>query len=379
MILSGEIEVLAAVVEEEEGGEGYDGYEGDDDFAGVPPGSSGAGGGAGEDVEDARLAQMMMKSTSSPFAHAVPPTTQGLSNPISTANNNANNNNAMHLAHMMPRHLGGPMIAPNPPSVSFENPAMAALYEPATAFSAPYLQHQQSLSCDGDNNNNNKWGNNNNINNNNTTATAQLFNPTQQLQPQRTLFTPPSSAASAASPFSSNSSSSSEQDFFASFQRQQQQMVAMHQAQQQRGGMGHMFGASSPGDAGEDASSVGSRRSGGRERSGSLGSGGSGGGYVSPPRGSPMVGGYEPVSVDAQQGGEYGMGMGMPKRFSVGGGLQINTSVGGPWGGRGGDTGAGVGMDGMGMGGMMKHGLGAPISVGGGGGGNGGGFAMMMM
>jgi len=339
MVLSGEIEVLAAVVDDEEGGEGYDGYEDGDEFAGV----AGSAPVAADDSEDLRLtqsavaAQMLANANANSFAHNLP---------SSAASNSSSSNNGMHHAQILSRQSqhGGPMIVPSPPSVSFENPAMAALYEPNQGpFSAQYLQ--QSLGQpDSD-----KWN-------------AQLFNPAfvgsqmQQLQAQRGLFTPPSSALSAApSSASTNSNPFNDQDFFANFQRQQQ-MVAMHQ---QHGNMGHIYG--SPAD-GDDSSSVGSASGRRRERSGSLNSGS---GYGSPQHGSPM-GNYEMSSAGAEAQSDYGI----PKRFSTG--LHINTSVNGPWGGGRGDSSAVDGMNGM-----MKQNLIPPISVGGGG--NGSGFAMMMM
>jgi len=341
MVLSGEIEVLAAVVDDEEGGEGYDGYEDGDEFAGV----AGSAPVPADDSEDVRLtqsavaAQMLKNANPNPFAHNLPPS--------AGSNGSSNNNNGMHITHIMPRpsQHGGPMIASSPTAVSFENPAMAALYEPNQGpFSAQYLQ--QSLGQpDSD-----KWN-------------AQLFNPAlggpqlQQLQAQHGLFTPPGSALSATPSSASTNAPGNpfnDQEFFANFQRQQQ-MVAMHQ---QHGNMGHMYGSPTDGD---DSSSVGSASSRRRERSGSLNSGS---GYGSPQHGSPM-GNYEISGAGAEAQSDYGM----PKRFTAG--LHINTSVNGPWGGGRGNT----AVDGMN--GMMKQNLTPPISVGGGG--NGSGFAMMRM
>jgi hypothetical protein len=331
MVLSGEIEVLAAVIDEEDGGDGYDGYEDGDEFttAGAPM--------VADDSDDLRLNQnaavrMIKNVNANAFQHNLP---------SSAASNNSSN--GMHLTHIMPRpsQHGGPMIASNPSSVSFENPAMASLYEPnQVPFSAQYVQSM------GQHDGVDKWN-------------TQLFNPTSQLQQlpaQRGLFTPPASALSTApSSASTNASGNpfSDQEFFATFQRQQQ-MAAMHQ--QQHGNIGHMYG--SPAD-GDDSSSVGSGSGRRRERSGSL----SGSGYGSPQHGSPM-GNYELASTGADAQSDYGM----PKRFNAG--LQINTSVVGQWGGGRGDS-----VDGMN--GMMKQNLNPPISVGGGG--NGSGFAMMMM
>ena len=336
MVLNGEIEVLAAVIDEEDGGEGYDGYDDSDEFTG------GGAPMAADDSEDLRLsqnaaAQMLKNANANPFAHNLP---------SSAASNNGSN--GMHLSHILPRpsQHGGPMIASNPSSVSFENPAMASLYEPNQGpFPTQYLQQTIVQPDAGD-----KWN-------------SQLFNAAlggsqlQQLQAHRGLFTPPASALSSAPSSASTNASGNpfnDQEFFANFQRQQQ-MVAMHQ--QHHGNVGHMYG--SPAD-GDDSSSVGSGSGRRRERSGSLNSGS---GYGSPQHGSPM-GNYEISTTGVEAQSDYGM----PKRFNTG--LQINTGVGGQWGGGRGDR-----VDGMN--GMMKQNLNPPISVGGGG--NGSGFAMMMM
>jgi hypothetical protein len=345
MVLTGEIEVLAAVIDEEDGGDGYDGYEDGDEFNNAAPSMM------ADDSDDLRMNQVRMPKNvnANAFSHNLPPS--------SAAASNVNSGNGMHLTHIMPRasQHGGPMIASNPSSVSFENPAMASLYEPNQApFSAQYVQSMGQHDA-GD-----KWN-------------AQLFNTTtlggsqlqqqqqQQLQAQRGLFTPPASALSSSTAPSSASTNTSfnDQEFFASFQRQQQ-MAAMHQQN-----IGHMYG--SPAD-GDDSSSVGSGSGGRRrERSGSLNSGGSG--YASPQHGSPM-GNYELSSTAGAEAQSSSSDYGMTKRFNAG--LHINTSVVGHWGGgRGADS-----VDGMN--GMMKHNLNPPISVGGGGG-NGNGFASMMM
>lgn len=314
MILSGEVEVLATVVgeDEEEGGD----YEDGDDFAGVQVNAPIPV----DESEDMRMSQnaavqMLKNANANPFVHNLP---------------TAPGRNGMHLAHILPRpsqHAGGPMIASSPTSVSFENPAMASLYEPNQGpYSAQFLQQMGQ--------DNDKWN----------------FHPhqmQQQLQAQRGIYTPPislpSSAQGNAPPGMFNDA-----EFMATFQRQQ--MMAMQQQ------MGHMYGSPD----GDDSSSVGSVSGRRRERSGSLNSGS---GYGSPQNGSPL-GNYE-LSGATDATSEYGM----PKRFGTG--LQINTGVnGGQWVGRGDST-----VDGMN--GMMKQNMTPPINVGGGGG-NGNGFAMMM-
>lgn len=310
MVLSGEVEVLAAVIgeDDEEGGD----YEDGDDYAGV----QGSAPMPADDSEDMRMSQsaavqMLKNANANPFAHNLPTPTSG--------------GNGMHLAHILPRpsQHGGPMIASSPTSVSFENPAMAALYEPNQGpFSAQFLQQ---MGQDSD-----KWN----------------FHPhqLQQLQAQRGIFTPPGSLPSAPSSAHGNAPSGmfNDAEFMATFQRQQ--MMAMQQQ------MGHMYGSPD----GDDSSSVGSVSGRRRERSGSMNSGS---GYGSPQHGSPL-GNYELSGADASS--DYA------KRFGTG--LQINTGVNGQW--RGDSA-----VDGMN--GMMKQNMTPPINVGGGG--NGNGFAMMMM
>jgi hypothetical protein len=258
--------------------------------------------------------QMLKNANANPFAHNLPP-------PASARNN-------MHLAHILPRpsQHGGPMIASSPTSVSFENPAMASLYESNQGpFSAQFLQ-QMSQDTD-------KWN----------------FHPhqLQQLQAQRGIYTPPVSVPSAPSSAHGNPPVNmfNDAEFMATFQRQQ--MMAMQQQ------MGHIYGS----PEGDDSSSVGSVSGRRRERSGSMNSGS---GYGSPQHSSPL-GNYELTGADANP--EYGM----PKRF--GNGLPINTGANGQWVGRGDST-----VDGMN--GMMKQNMTPPIHIGGGG--NGNGFAMMM-
>jgi len=370
MVLNGEVEVLATVVEDDDdGADGYDGYDDGDEYAGVagPPMSATAADNNSEDIRSSQsTAAVQLLKNQNAFRNA-PPLSIG-------------SNNNIHLTHVIPRAIpqqhGGPMIASSTPSVSFENPAMAALYEPnpnhvlpGPFSNAQFLQQQQQglglgLGGHPEDDKVAVWN-------------TQLYPvpqqhqqqqmQQQQLQAQRSLFTPPSSAHGLGNNTNggpNSASSFSDQTFFANFQRQQQQQfAAIHHHQQQQQHMGHMYGSPDGGDD-SSSSSVGSASGGrSRERSGSLNSG-SGSGYGSPQHGSPL-GNYEMVGAGAES--EYGM----PKRFggSGGAGLQINTSVAGHghWGRAGGDSG---------IGGLVKQNLAAltpPIS------GGGGGFAMMMM
>lgn len=318
MILNGDLEVLTAVIgeDDEEGADGYDGYEDGDDYAGVVTSAPTTA----DNSEDVRLSQnaaVQLIKNPDTFGHSIP---------LSTHSNGSSNPNIAHL--MSHSALGGPMIAPNAPAVSFENPAMSSFYEPAhVPFSGTHFQQAMAQS---DSDKVAAW---------NAQFYSVLMNggpqqQPQQQQPQRSIFTPPAFNDSKA--------------FLANFQGQQQ-LLAMRQ---QRGNVGHAYGSPD----GDDSSSVGSAGSRRRERSGSLNSGSS---YGSPQNGSPL-GNYDIASVGTEAQLEYGM----PKRFSAG--LQTDTGVGGHWNSS---------MDGMN--GLMKQNFTPPINVGGGG--NGSGFAMMMM
>jgi hypothetical protein len=191
MVMSGEIEVLSAVVEEDE-----EGYEDGDEFVGASGGAAGM-----EDVE----VQMLKNAPSAPPAFVHP------------SSNNNNNNNGMHT-HIQPRpstHAIIPTTAtsstpPSAVSMSFDNPALAALYDPAPPFPTQQQQYQPQQTMDPTD----KW-------------TAQLFSAAQmqqQLQSQRAVFANITTVTPAPA--------FNDADFFATFQRQQQ-LLALHQ---------HMYG-----------------------------------------------------------------------------------------------------------------------------------------
>ncbi|KAL0946327.1 hypothetical protein HGRIS_012566 [Hohenbuehelia grisea] len=320
MVLSGELEVLAAVPgdDEDEDGQGYGGYDdGEDDYGNGLPSAHPM-----EDMDERRNGIAMIKNANpNPFAHNLSSTNGG-------------------LPHILPRPSQGPMIASSPTTVSFD-PAMGAMYEPH--YSSQHFMQQQHNDVD-------KvaaWN------------AAQLYmgqNQNQQqnlLQAQRSLFTPP--ATSHGLPANQqNNTAFNDQALFANFQRQQQQMAAIQQNTQLNG---HMFGSPER----DDVSSAGSVAQ-GRARSGSLGAGS---GYGSPGHVSSPVGSYEMPS--ALSSGEYAI----PRRMGSGAGLHVNTSAAN---GAPGSWGRDAELGGMGM---MKQSLNTPpISVGGGG--NGTGFAMMM-
>jgi hypothetical protein len=316
-LLSGEIEVLATLAEEddENGGQGgYDDYGDDgDDY---PIGSQSI---AVEEPEVSQAALLKNMSASS-LAHNMSP--------------------GASTGHILVRPAHGPMIASQPPSVSYENPAMASLYEPHTGFTpgAHFLQQQQQQQDV-----EKAWSSQYFMG-----PPSQVMNQTQQqqmLQAPRGFLTPPGSAHSVSplpSPIADNAAANvlASQAIFANFQRQQQQLSAMQQQQ-----LGHLFGSPEL----DDASSISSGGS-GRDRSMSMGNGG-GSGYCTPP----IDNTYDDYT-----------GMGNNRRVSTGS-LHINTPA--AWCGLGADGGA----DGLAM---LGQSMGLPIGVGGGG--NGGGFLMRM-
>ncbi|KAG1725707.1 uncharacterized protein EDB91DRAFT_83711 [Suillus paluster] len=276
MVLNGEVEIIAAVIgEEDEEGQAYDGYEeGDDEFASSMPGAM-------EDTDDPMATATMLKTGM--YAHGnLPPTD-------------------VNIAHLMPRgppnSHGGPMIAQMPSSVSFDNPEMPSVYEPQVNFAAPpYMGHHHPAM---EQHNLKAW-----------TNMYTGYNPQQlqQLQMQRNLITPPNGSHNMG-PSATTGNHFGDQVTLASLKRQQ--MLAL---QQHHSAMGYI------GDA-DDASSVGSGHSG--ERSGSFSPGS---GYGSPSHASPMN--YEIANAHP----DYCI----PKRLSMGN-LHINTGIAGSWGGRGDD------------------------------------------
>jgi hypothetical protein len=355
MVLSGELEVIAAIPgddDDDEGAQGgYGGYGDDEDDYAVGNMQQQQG---LDELDDPRMGLAMLKNANAnPFAHNLPPSSN---NPNS--GNNASTNGALHLAHILPRPSqanGGPVIVTSPTNVSFENPAMNAMYEPQQQqnqiqFPTSHFMQQQQQQQMMDTEKVAAWN------------AAHMYGHQQQQQQHHQqqqmlqVYTPPATShgsspgsspnTNAGNPFNDPAS----QAFFVNFQRQQQQ-------QQQMAAM-QMYER-------DDTSSVGSGVGRGvRERSGSLGArsgSASGSGYGGSPVHHGSAGGYEL--------GDFSVGVGaVPRRMSAGPGLQVNTSVvgaGGAWD-------ADLGM------GLMKSGLvgASPISVGGGG--NGGGFAMMM-
>lgn len=308
MILSGEVEVLNAGPIEEEGADGDygDNDYGDDDYAGSQGGMHPDD--PMDDMRAAPLAQHLPLSKASdvnPFAHGVPQRA------------------ALQLQTILPRPATHgphtPMVVQSPSNVSFENPAMAAMYDShphATnqmhaQFSGQYMQHinghVQAVPDDKA-----AW------------SAAQMFG-----AQVAGVFTPTASAHGAQNGSPMNTSTSQQQAYLLNLQRQQLLQQQHHQRMTD--------------DASPPSGAISVRR----ERSGSINSNGSG--YGSP---ASNPGSYEMPSVMNAAA--------VPRRMA------------GP-GGAGWDESMSMSISGMGMG-MMKGGA---ISVGGGG--NGHGYASMML
>ena len=298
MILSGELEVLAAVPDDEDdmAVQTYDTFDDPEDDFGPPLAHP------SDDLDDLRnpLAQniaMLKSAVNNPFAHS-----------LATA---PHSGGPKHLAHLRPRTASqqqhqGPMIVSNPPTVSFENPAMASLFEPHP-YGAGHFLPQQTMDSDKIS----AWN-------------AQLYPQQQQLmQSQRTQFTPSLMNGSSPTAFV-------DQALFASFQPQQQQLTTLPLRST------GLYGAD-----GDDSSSVGS----GRGRSGSV-SGGSG--FGSPNHhGSPVS--YELPGAQTEYGvprkmAAAGLGVGAWGEESMGGMGMMKPGLGSPINVGGGGNGSGFAM-----------------------------------
>lgn len=216
MVLNGEVEILTAVIgEEDEEGQAYDGYdEGDDEFAGSMPNAM-------DDSEDVMPSAPMVKNNM--YAHGNAPTT---------------NVNIAHLMpHAPPNSHGGPMIAQMRSSVSFENPEMPSIYEPRVNFAAaPYIGQQHHA-----------------VEQHNMKAWSNMYNTyhpqhPHQLPVQRNLITPPNGSHNMGSS-ATTGNHFGDQAALANLKRQQ--LLAL---QQQHGAMGYIADV-------DDASSVGSGHS----------------------------------------------------------------------------------------------------------------------
>jgi len=314
VVLSGEVEVLAGVIcEDEDEGQGqFDGFEeGDDELSGPIPGIM-------DESEDAMAAEPL--TNGGVFGHNV---TAGSTNSVD-----------MKMARVFPRTQatshGGPVIAQMPSSVSFENPAMPALYEPQVTPHFPGTTHigQHGIpSPEADKVS--AWA----------TSMYSGYNPQYQLQAQRSMVTPPNANhALSQSPSSASAAGLTDYAYLANLKHQQ--MLAL---QHQHGAIAYVDG--------DDASSVGSSHS-GRERSGSASAGS---GYGSPPRGSSLSGSYELSNAMSD--------FTMARRMGTSA-LHINTAVPNSWSGRGED------MTGL----VMKQAMNSPMHVVP----NGGGYGIML-
>lgn len=123
MILSGEVEIISTPMEEDAGEDDY----GDEDGYGAPHGghpgaivTPGAGAhGMQDEPEDIRGHPFAHNGHHNHPAHHAPHMGHG-------------GHHALHLQTMMPRGgaAASPMIVQSPNTVSFENPAMASMYDP---------------------------------------------------------------------------------------------------------------------------------------------------------------------------------------------------------------------------------------------------------
>jgi len=317
MVLSGEVEVLAtAIGEEDDEGQGqFDGFEeGDEELSGSVPTIM-------DDGEDVMAADPLMNG--GVFAH----------NNITAGSINSSD---MKMGRMLPRAQptshGGPMVAQIPSSVSFENPTMPALYEPQVTahFSGTAHIGQHGIATP-EADKVSAWASN----------MYSGYNPQLQLQAQRSMITPPNGThAVTHSQPSTSTAGFTDYAYLANLKRQQ--MLALQ----------HQHGVMAYAVDGDDASSVGSSQS-GREsrRSASAGSG-----FGSPPHGTTSSGGYELSNAISD--------FTLSRRIGTAG-LHINTAVSNSWSGRGGD-----GMNGM----VMTQAMNSPMHVVP----NGGGYGIML-
>lgn len=311
MVLSGEIEVLAAAIgEEEDEGQGqFDSFEeGDEELSGSVPTIM-------DDGEDVMATDPLMNG--SVFGHNI------------TAGSNSTD---MKMGRMLPRAQppshGGPMIAQIPPSVSFENPVMPALYEPQVTahFSGTAHIGQHGIATP-EADKVSAWAAN----------MYSGYNPQLQLQAQRS--TPNGTHAVTHSPPSTSAVGFTDYAYLTNLKRQQ--LLALQ----------HQHGAMAYAVDGDDASSVGSSQSGLE----SCGNASAGSGFGSPPHGNTSPGSYELSNAISD--------FTMSRRMGTAG-LHINTTVPSSWSGRG------EGMNGM----VMKQAMNSPMHVVP----NGGGYGIML-
>ena len=215
MVLSGEVEILTSIpgMDEEEEGEGLGDNEDDIPIRAMPP-SAPCSIPEAEDLNS--MGAPAVKPPTNPFPQNFLP----------------QHADAPHLAHIYPRPIsqGRPIIAQNMSNVSFENPAMASLYDQQTHIPSQQYQMQFNGGAPLDTEKSVPW--------NNQIFAAQHFR--QQLPEQHNMFTPPT-ASQGPSPNSSTQQ-------FAQQAYYQGPTPQQHPAQ-------HVYG--SPVDS-EDASSVGS-------------------------------------------------------------------------------------------------------------------------
>jgi len=227
MVLSGEVEILTSIpgMDEEEEGEGLGDNEDDMPVRAMPPSVACS---IPEDTEDlSSMGVSTVKPPTNPFPQSFLP----------------QHSDTPDLAHIYPRPVSHarPIIAQNMSNVSFENPAMASLYDQQTHIPSQQYQMQFNAGAPLDTDKSVSW--------NNEIFAAQQFR--QQLPGQHNMFTPPSASQG---PPNSAAQQFAHQAYY------QGPTPLQHPAQ-------HVYG--SPVDS-EDASSVGSGPGyGGSDRSGS--------------------------------------------------------------------------------------------------------------
>ena len=166
MVLSGEVEVLTSIpgMDEEEEGEGLGDNEDDIPIRAMPAGVACS---MPEDNEDlSSMGAPTVKPPTNAFPHGFSPQHAG----------------APHLAHILPRPVSHarPIIAQNISNVSFENPAMASLYDQQAHVPSQQYQMQLNVGSPLDTDKSVAW-------NDQIFATQQF---PQQLASQHDMFTP---------------------------------------------------------------------------------------------------------------------------------------------------------------------------------------------
>ncbi|KAK2459441.1 hypothetical protein APHAL10511_008552 [Amanita phalloides] len=174
MVMSAELEVIAAVGEEDEEDMGYGGYDGEDDgyvpSGHVMPPVPGMPHTGLDDLEDPRMPMLKVSSYGVPV------------HPVHARHGSGN---ALHLAHIIPRPAAqgvGPMMA-SPADISFDNRTVPTIFDSPAYSGAPFIAPQQSHSIHSlESEKIAAWN------------AAQMYHSNGQMMPQpRSMFSPPAS------------------------------------------------------------------------------------------------------------------------------------------------------------------------------------------